>query len=1060
MRKYDKSWLRRALLTSVASVIAASAFGLSASIALAQDADDDDVVEEILVTGSRIRRDEFTSAAPMQTFNIDAARQIGVTSISELLQRSTIANGQQIDGTLNTNSGNSNASEPPPLGGVGSANIALRGLGPERTLVLINSKRLGSAGVRGAPSQPDLNLLPLALVERIEVITKGASSIYGADAVAGVVNILLRNSFEGFEATANVEIPLDGGGEVYQFSMITGAETDRSSLVFAAEFTEQRRISVGQRRDCLESIAVDASGTLQPKFCSLTFFDNIVYEGNTAQPINPATGLPLVSDWFFYSDSIPTDVGVPNWISALSLPQPTAPQDCRRADLRCRGLGPIGFYGGQFDRIRGDLVQPNTKLSTVVLGTYQPDWFDANEELYFETYYFNRHSNVIGAIEQIFPTIQGQIRQIDENGNIIVDDTGAPILADNPLNPFAGDAIPIITIDDINQNRNVELSQFRFVGGMRGDLPGALGNNNWTYDLFFSYDRGVGFVSQPILSETNLILTTQNLVVDPDGNVSCDVPINDVFGFLTPQGCVPVNFFAPSLYRGDADGTGTFATAEERDFLVGQRANRTLVEQFVTGFSFTGDVFDIPTGGTVGIAVGAEFRRDSIASVADFVSANALNAGENPLAEGATVGSRDIYDVYGEVNIPILQGLKMVELLNLEGSVRYTDESNFGSEVTAGGAVSYSPNGWITLSGTYGTSFRAPNLRESFLAEQTLGVTSSADPCGVPPAANDGGFYNPANETRSATTLANCILSGADPTQLGLVANINIPVTISGNAQTLRAETSRTFTLTLQASPPISDWFEVDFAVSFYDIEVKDNIRSIDPNTILTRCFEGPANLTSPFCDRIERQQTGPETFKFVNFIDASFVNIGLETSQGVDVNVRFRTTLDDIMGAPLDIAASIAMNFLTERDEQIFAEDVIENLVGDFGLPKRRLQSTVSLIRDRWELIFDVRHISGSGADMDVRIANDCDTLDDALFRTGPNQLHPVCDAPGAWYEDVSVSYRLDTVFLTVGVNNIADKQPPLVSSAAGSSRANRLTSSGYDQLGRTVFFTATAAF
>ena len=184
-----------------------------------QDAEE---VEEIVVTGSRIARDEYSSAAPLQTFDISSARQIGITSVSELLQRSTIANGQQLNGELNTNAGNSNASEAPAIGGVGSANISLRGLGPERTLVLINGRRLGSSGVRGAPAQPDINLIPFNLVERVEVITEGASSVYGADAVAGVVNLILRDQFDGFEVTLNGEKPSDSGGEIIQASFLTG----------------------------------------------------------------------------------------------------------------------------------------------------------------------------------------------------------------------------------------------------------------------------------------------------------------------------------------------------------------------------------------------------------------------------------------------------------------------------------------------------------------------------------------------------------------------------------------------------------------------------------------------------------------------------------------------------------------------------------------------------------------------------------------------------------------------------------------------------------------------
>lgn len=1054
----------RSLLRGGASAAALSIAALAfqpVTMAQDQDAAEDETVEEVVVTGSRIRRDSFTSAAPMQTMDVEAARQIGVMSISELLQRSTIANGQQINGEINSNAGNSNASEPPPNGGVGSANIALRGLEAARTLILVNGRRLGSSGVRGAPAQPDINLLPINLIERVEVITEGASSVYGADAVAGVVNLLLRDDFEGMEVTFSTELPFDGGGEIFQTSFITGAKSDKASFVLSGEFFERKRLSVGDRRECVESHVIDAvTGELQPVFCSLGFFDNIIYSPGNTQPIDPATGDPQDSPWY-YATPGSSDGEVPNFSSSLIFPEPSGPgQDCRRTDERCRALGPIPYYSGQNDRLQGDLVQPQTRFSTVALASYSPDWWGGDEEFYFEAYYMNRHAFVKGGIEQIFPTLVGEIPELDVDGNVIVDGTGAPILVDNPLNPFAAWAVPIITLDELRQDRDVQLEHFRFVGGFRGDFPsGFLSDNNWSYDLFVSYDRGTGVVQQPQLSEQSLILATQTLVQNADGSVSCGNDIFDAFGFITQQPCVPVDFFAASLYDGGAGTTGSFATDEERDFLVGSRVNNTIVEQFVTGLYFTGNVMELPAG-SVGMAFGGEFRRDTINSFADFISAKSINAGENPLAEGATKGSRDIFDLYAEVNVPLLANSEMADYLGVEGAVHYTDEENFGNEVTTRARFTYRPVSWVQFSGSYGTSFRAPNLRETFLAEQFQGISSSADPCGVPGAANNSGVYDPGGENRSTTTLDNCILSGADPFALGLVANINIPVIISGNALTLNPETSRSYTASFQMSPPISDSFDVDIAISFFDIAITDSIRSVDAAVIMSRCYDGPAGLTSPFCDRVTRTLTGNPNFDFVTEVDASFVNVGRETSQGFDVNTRFSTTVDGIFEGPLNVAWAGAITFQTERKERIFNEDPFNDLLGDFGTPKRRFSSTVSLGYERFEFLWDMRHQSGGQSDQDTRITNDCDAPNDYTGRVGPNSLLPLCSAPGAWYHDIALTYRMDSVVFTVGMNNVLDKTPPLVNIAAGSNRANRVTSSGYEQFGRSVFFTATAAF
>lgn len=189
------------LATAATAVLALAA--TAPAPALAQEEEEaEGEAERIVVTGSRIRRDEFTSASPLQVLNTQEAVRLGVSTVTDLLQQTTIAAGRQIDLTINTNSGNSNATEAPPEGGVGSSNINLRGLGPERTLILLNGRRLGFAGVRGAPAQPDINLLPISAVDTVEITTEGASAIYGADAVAGVVNVLLRDDFEGFEFKA------------------------------------------------------------------------------------------------------------------------------------------------------------------------------------------------------------------------------------------------------------------------------------------------------------------------------------------------------------------------------------------------------------------------------------------------------------------------------------------------------------------------------------------------------------------------------------------------------------------------------------------------------------------------------------------------------------------------------------------------------------------------------------------------------------------------------------------------------------------------------------------
>ena len=1004
----------------------------------AQAVDGDGGLEEVVVTGSRIARDEYSSAAPIQTIDVQSARQIGVNTVSEMLRRATVSNGQQLDGELNSNSGNSNASEAPAIGGVGSANISLRGLGPERTLILINNRRMGASGVRGAPAQPDINLIPINLIERVEIITEGASSVYGADAVAGVVNLILRDKFEGFEVSLGTEQPSETGGEVGQFSFITGTSSDSGNFVVSGEYYNRERVTAGSRYDCPRDTQVDQSGNVISQ-CFNGFFDNAVFDTGGSG----FNGSP----WLWYTPGS-TDVGIANWTSSPNAaPNPTAPGASERADDRDR----VFFqpeYSDWDERLASDLVAPIERFSVVALGSYD---VGASNEFFFESYYMNRNLVNNATHEQVFPTIRGMIPQEDAAGNIIVDATGAPILVDNPLNPFAADAIPIITLSDIPQQRTVELQHFRFVGGLRGDITGSqwMSDHEIGYDISMSYDRGTGFESRTILNESTLSLSVDTLRLNAAGNPICGVSTADAFGFVTPSTCVPVNMFAPSMFATGAAGEGAFATDEEREFLLGTRTNRTVVEQALFSVFFTGNLTEM-SAGPLGFAAGLEFREDTIDSAADYLGVNGGVAAENPLTEGETKGSRDLFDVYGEVNIPIL------ESLNLEAALRYTDESNFGDETTYRLRASWAVTDWITASASFGTSFRAPNLREQFLANQFNGVGGDSDPCAIPDAANDGGVYNASLDTRNQTVLDNCIADGADPTVLGLTASTTIPVTIGGNAADLIAETSESTTVTLQFTPEMSGSMDLDIAISYFNIEIEDTVQSIPATVIMTRCFEDAPGLASPFCERLDRSgvASNPE-FNFITTVDASFVNVGLETAEGIDLNTRFSIE----MGSWLTTWTN-AVTFQTGRDIQIFADDPIEDLLNDFGVPDVRWNSVVSVARNNWEFNWMLRYVAETHASDVAFIDAECDAFVDQTHFSTSVLTASYCTAEERWYNDIAATYARDTWAVSFGISNLLDEQPPIVDMDAGSNRLGRVTSSGYDQFGQTFFLTATYGF
>ena len=1121
-----KSWLR---LLSAWPLVAGIVFFVSP--VQAQDADDEDGIEEITVTGSRIARDEFSTTTPIQVLNTEAAQRLGIVSISELLQKSTAASGQAVDGSISANAGQTNASEAPADGGVGSACINLRGLGCERTLVLVNGKRMGLAGIRGAPPQPDINMIPIGMVEGVDLLTGGLSTVYGADAVAGVVNVRMKKDFEGLNFTVNTDIPADTGGEVYQASLVGGVGNDSGNITFGLEYSRQERVRTGDREfsKCLRrstpfGLSVTADGN-RTENCSSGFPDNWVatfgvdhfangtFVAADGLPVNPADGTrPIYTPDGAVGNILYGAAGGPQGqlagtpvpgISLFSALNPTVSPSL----VDCRGnciYDPVNAPGGryldrfffdpysndQLARQNADLWRPYERFSFVMNGHLDLDW-GHNEEAYFEGYYFNRQNEVIGAREQIFPGIPGQIPLVDETNNPVLDANGARQMVFNPMNPMGVDVNPVITLDDLPQTFETELQQVRLVGGLTGDLPFS---DNWGYDVSLAYDRSTGFQKQQVLLENNLFFATQNLGAVWDGvaggtgltgEVVCDMRFLAPGGLITPLGCVPFDAFADSINGDGVTSSGQFGSDAERDYLLGNRTNRTVTEMTILQAFVTGDLFSLWNGESVGSAFGIEFRNDKIDSQNDAIGVLGLNAAENALQEGETSGSRDTFDIYGEISAPLVVDASWAELLQVDAAIRFTDDENFGNETVYKLGALWRINEWAAFSTSFNTSFRAPNLREQFLADQAGALPGGNDPC------HQANFLMATPGPALDRLLANCALSGVpDVTQLGIGFTVAIP-TSTGGAAGLKPETSESLTATLTLNQPWSDRFDFDLALTYFDITIEDTVRVLDTRTIVNRCYNDQDGLASPFCDRVfrDRANTTPQN-NFLSFVRAGFINTGEETSSGYDITTRFAMDFDRV-----NLTWATATTFLSERLSQEFppteadpdGSPIVED-VGRIGNPEWTFQSTVGLAMGNFDLIFQSRYWSDTqyqqnlanpivtdvaglclegcpvGTDPSVFFGDDpftdfgyqADTRSDPAFSPG----RQITDAEGQWHHDLGLTYNWETAAVTVGINNITDEQPPLISTTAGPNRNNAVTSARYDLIGTSYFLNYTKSF
>lgn len=1010
-------------------------------------------IERIAVIGSRIKKAEFSNAAPIYVISAKDAMKSGVKTVAELLQSTSMVNGQQFNSSFNSNAGGSNASEPPPSGGVGSSNVGLRGLGPERTLILINSRRLGASGVRGAPSQPDLSLIPINMIDRVEIITEGASSIYGADAVAGVINIILKESYDGFEISGNISGTEHGGGETADISFITGYEGEKSKFAISMTYFERKRIAVKDRTDCIRKIYKDESGK-KTSVCSSRFWDNSILELTEYYPQNP-NGFAM-----FYTPG-QTDLGVMDYSSSHGIGIPTDPNIALTSDGQLnRRIYDDNYHDGK-DRLNADLIQPVTRFTVAANGTFMPEWWGGNEEIFYEAYFFHRHLKNKASNEQIYPGVAGMIPHEDANGNLVVNGDGSLNLVDNPLNPFPVEVSNIVTLEDLPQERKVELNHFRFVTGLRGDFTSEwLNDNNWSYETFISYDRGVGKQSQPVMNETNLSLTLGTLRLDVNGNPICGINVPSGLGFITSNNCVPVDFFAPSIFTGGEYGGGTFATQAEKDFLIGTRMNSTTVEQTIASAFATGDLFEFNSGGSATVAFGMEYRRDRISSAADMLGATGLVAAENPLSEGATIGDREVGDIFGEIALPIAVDQDWADLFEVELALRYTDESQFGDKVTNRTRVTYKPTEDILFSASYGTSFRAPNLREQFLASQFGGVSGSADPCAVAEALQTDGVYDASKDNRTQNVLDNCTAQGADYTLIGTSGVPSIPTVSEGKAEDLKPETSKNKTVSFKWTPTFDNGYEFDFGITYFSLVVEDTILIPSAAKILKDCFESP-NMSHSFCSRIERNagNKAPQ-LNFPTLVDTSFINQGEETSKGYDVVTHLATNLGDVFGMPIRLNWDNQYTLQTERERTITLGDEPEDMLKDFGTPEHRLVSILNFTSGDWNLLMRAKYMSATHAADDISDTANCNDFIVNEDLVGKPMTVPVCSAPSAIYFDTSLTYSADDFVVTAGINNVLDKAPEMIDISAGSNRGNLVTSSGYDLFGRSFFLNASYKF
>lgn len=1029
------------------TLLAGVAGGLWAGAAIAQETDDEEVTvieevseddearqDKIVVTGSRIARDEFTSASPLQVIDGEVARDLGLVDAADLLGQTTVVQGQQTTTGVSTSAGLLTDSGP------GSSTAGLRGLDPGRTLVLVNGRRLAPAGVRGAPSAPDLNLIPGSLVERVDVLLDGASSVYGSDAVAGVVNYILRTDFDGLQLDAFVTDPemRGNGGQQQVYSATFGVSNDRGFMSFAAEFSQVQGFSRGD----LGSFYEPYSGG-----CISTYVQGA--SGEIYDACGGSFGAGAVSQ---------TPLGFLGY-------DPIGGGD---ADL------PNGFFRIP---ISADLLTPDSPNGQALL--LFPEELDANIAPNFQRltlysvgeYNLNTYGNMTAYYEAS--------HALRETTNSTSGQGRVRFTGDYALNPFGFGG----TLYFNNQfDTFTEVAQTRVIGGVKGDLPflddfGSL--KNWGYDVYASYSRSNGDDSiRGIPYFPRLEQTLANTTVDPvTGEASC--ASRGVSGEGQTIDCRPLNFWDPTFIL-----TGRFSDEADNEYFFPNRITNTVVEQVVYSGYLSGEVFELPAG-PIEAVIGGEMREDIIETRTDVGTAGGEFFGFS--SDPGSNGDRTLMEAFGEIEIPLLKDQPLANELTINLAGRYTNESNFGEETTYRIQGQYAPVEWLRARASFGTSFRAPNVGEQF-GGRVVGFGNPNDPCRTPgltvpfgdydndPSTPETREYQPQLENRTQVVLDNC-LNGGGPFNIAPTNPFNLGIgglgttnpvffgsptqVASGSNPNLKAETSEALAGGIVFEQPWFDEFDLRFSVSYYDIEIIDEVANLTAADIVAACYNS-VGLSDPQCEFVTRtpRVPGDETSGEITFVEALNQNLDQRNTRGVDYNLEFDYDIN-VPGLDGEVNYSF-IGRATNTLEQIALEAIVggfdenDNL-GEYGNPEWRLNLTNIFEYNDWSFLWQTRYIDSMIEDNIAAQRNEQTTsFFSPCVQAGDGPCLQFDDLDDYWVHDMSVRYETGTWVIRGGISNVFDDEPPLTTNNG----LNLLGGIGYDLGGRTVFMNVTKAF
>ncbi len=968
-------------------------------------------VQELVVTGSRIPSPNLTSVSPITAVTNQDFKITGSTDAIDLLnQLPQVSVGNGLNNT------------PNPLSGSGGfTTIDLRNLGTVRTLVLQDGKRLMPGDPTLGGEAADLDTIPQALISRVDLVTGGASAVYGSDAIAGVVNFIMKHDFEGVEVDAQfsgdthnngnnlipglaakalpslgvVNVPRGGvfDGKTYDATVTVGANTPdgKGNVTAFVEYRHEDPVTQGAR-DYSSCQLSQAGGTPS---CTGSSNSNFFNDQNT--------GLT-----YSVFGTTPNNAFIPRG-SAVTTP----PSRFNANPYEYLSRGDERYLGGFFAHYQA------------------APWADVYSDFSFTDDRSVIHAAPSALFQQIF--------NVNCNNPLLSAQQVATICTANGLGPTDNASLSIGRRDIEGGPRiySFEHLSYKADVGVRGEI-----GDGWSYDVYGQFGRTQ--YNSSVQNDISLSKTQNALLVGGTAaNPTC---------LGVDPACVPYNIFS--------DGGVTPAALGY--ILTSGSTSGDTQEQIVSG-NITGNLGKYGMKSpyatdAVGVSFGAEYRREQLDLVPDETSLSGDLAGAGG-ASPPVHGAFDVKELFGEVRVPLVQDAPFIKDLTFEGGYRFSHYSSSGDTNTYKLALNYSPIPEVRFRGSYQRAVRAPNVNELF-TPQLITNTSvvSSDPCS---AAGSGG---------SATaTLAQCMNTGVTAAQYGdgrdpAIGGTNkvaqCPAfqcgTVLGGNPNLTPEVSKTYSVGMVLTP--RDFAPgLTFSVDYFHIDVQNAISTFPINIAFQDCLTQDTH-----CSLVVRQANGSlfgSDIRLGGYIQGTNLNIGFIQTEGFDFETNYRFDLDRF---GLRDKGSIAIRFNGTYTEHLNFEPIpgegqydCAGLYGNTCLvptPAWKHQLRVTW-NTPWNLAVSGQWRFTSGTDLDNNQVNNpllyagrIDTLDAHIGNYS--------------YFDLSAVLKVRPgIALRVGMNNIFDKDPPLLDDGVtGSGTPN--TFNTYDLLGRQVFVGFTADF